>query len=225
VALAERIGAPVISLDRIQCCPDLAVGSGRPSNDELKGTRRHYLVDRSLSQGIISSMEANAILKRLVAEQGVRNQHIILEGGSVSLLDEMWRDEYWSSFLWTFKYFEIGDPDRYLVKARQRVHEMFDPKDGRASILEELDHLWRTPTLRAALEDIDGYRCAIRFARQRGMPISALLGMDAGARQELVDAIAEEYLLHAQWQMTRLRPAPPSWRPAAGGIGPFPTQV
>ncbi len=217
VALAERIGAPVIALDRIQCCTDLAMGSGRPSDDELKGTRRHYLANRRLSQGIISSIEANDLLKQLVAEQGVRCQDIILEGGSVSLLDVMVQDEYWSSFLWSFKYFEIGDPDGYLVRARMRVNDMFHPQDGRASLLEELDHMWRDPMLRAALEDVDGYRCAVGFARQRGMPISALLSMDAGASQELVNEIAKEYLQHAQWQMARLRPVPASWRPPVDG--------
>lgn len=218
VALAEQIGAPVIALDRIQCCPDLAMGSGRPSDGELRGTCRRYLANRRLSQGIVSAVEANDLLKRLVAEQGTRCQDLILEGGSVSLLEEMFQDEHWSSFLWTFTFFELGDPDRYLVKARRRVNDMFDPRDGRASILEELECLWCDPTLRTALEDIDGYRCAIRFARQRGLPVSALSRIDADARQELVDEIAREYLLHAQWQMARLQPVSPMWKAAVDGL-------
>jgi hypothetical protein len=67
------------------------------------------------------------------------------------------------------------------------------------------------------LEDVDGYRCAIQFARQRGVPISALLSMNGGARQELIDDIALEYLQHAQWQVRQLQPAPPSWRAAREG--------
>lgn len=55
VALARSAGAPVISLDRVQCCHELAVGSGRPSPSELLGTRREYLCEREVSRGVVSA--------------------------------------------------------------------------------------------------------------------------------------------------------------------------
>lgn len=59
VALAQQTGLPVLSLDRVQCCPQLSTGSGRPTVEELKGTSRLYLDDRPLVKGIIAAKQAH----------------------------------------------------------------------------------------------------------------------------------------------------------------------
>lgn len=84
VALARSAGAPVISLDRVQCCHELAVGSGRPSPSELLGTRREYLCEREVSRGVVSAAEANQLLLDKVARYATQERALILEGGSVS---------------------------------------------------------------------------------------------------------------------------------------------
>lgn len=211
IALAERTEAPVISLDRIQCCPEVAMGSGRPSTDELRGTCRVYLTSRKLSLGIVSAKEAHMLLKQHVAQYAPRSQRIILEGGSVSLINEIISDPYWASYRWTFTRFEMGSPDVYIAKARQRVREMLHPQDDRLSLLAELVHLWRDPALHAALQDIDGYRCAIQFARTRGLQVAQLSDMSTAFEQDLINEIAEEYFQHAQWQTREFLSIPSSW--------------
>lgn len=53
---------------------------------------------------------------------------------------------------------------------------------------------------RPILEEIDGYRCAIRFARKHDLAINQLPHIDAERRQDLIAAIANEYLQHAFMQ-------------------------
>ncbi|WP_352513759.1 MULTISPECIES: isopentenyl transferase family protein [unclassified Mesorhizobium] len=41
--MSREAGRPVIALDRVQCCPQIATGSGRDSDPELQSTQRVYL--------------------------------------------------------------------------------------------------------------------------------------------------------------------------------------
>lgn len=212
MAAAERTGAPVISLDRVQCCAEIPTGSGRPTPAELRGTQRIYVCSRKLINGVIPAHEAHKLLKLRVAECALRHRLIILEGGSVSLLNTMIADEYWDCFQWRSDRFELGDPTEFLSRARARVREMFERRGGRASLLEELVELWRDPRLHQALADIDGYRVAIRFAAERALPVAGLLSLDAETREELVEGIAQEYLDHARWQTREFLELPLSWK-------------
>ncbi|WIH05584.1 isopentenyl transferase family protein [Xanthomonas translucens pv. graminis] len=213
VALAERSGLPVVALDRIQCCPALATGSGRPLPSELRGTRRIYLASRRLSDGMMIASEANALLKHAVARHGGSGA-VILEGGSISLLRKMMADPHWANgFRWSSRRFRLGDPAAFLDRARRRVEQMLRADQARPSLLQELAVSWADPALRPVLEDVDGYRYAIRFAQQWGVPVSRLPDMDAQLRQRLVQGIAEEYLGHAQWQERDLGKLPATWQP------------
>ncbi|GAJ95492.1 hypothetical protein RRH01S_12_00490 [Rhizobium rhizogenes NBRC 13257] len=91
---------------------------------------------------------------------------------------------------------------------------MFAIKDERPSLLEELADLWNQEVLRPVLEDIDGYRCAIQFARENNIEISELLHLDPMRREALIAAIAEEYLEHARWQERDF----PDWQ-EGGNVG------
>lgn len=46
IQIAQETGWPVVALDRVQCCPQIATGSGRPLESELQSTRRIYLDSR-----------------------------------------------------------------------------------------------------------------------------------------------------------------------------------
>lgn len=212
VVLAEQTGAPVIALDRIQCCPELATGSGRPSLDELRGTHRIYIARQSLSDGIISAADANQRLKHRVVECALSHQQVILEGGSVSLLNEMTADPHWANFSWTFTCLRMPEPVTFLAHARQRVREMLHPTDGRPSLLDELAIAWHDVACRATLEDIDGYREAIALARRRQLSIPGLLHVESLLETELVDEIAMSYCRHARWQEQEFHPIPPTWQ-------------
>ena len=211
VALAERSGLPVVALDRILCSPGLATGSGRPLPSELRGTPRIYLASRRLVDGMMTASEAKALLKHAVAQHGGSGA-VILEGGSISLLREMMADPHWANgFRWSSRRFRLGDPAVFLDRARRRVEQMLRADEGRPSLLQELVAAWVGPVLRPALEDVDGYRYAIRFAQQWGVPVPRLPDIDAELRQRLVQGIAEEYLGHAQWQERDLGKLPATW--------------
>lgn len=211
VALAERTGATVISLDRVQCCFEISTGSGRPLPSELRGTKRVYLCSRKVVDGVIPADEANALLKQRVAEYATDGNMLILEGGSVSLLNRMISDPYWEDFQWRAESLPLGDPAMFLARAKARVWEMFQRKEGQPSLLDELVSLWADPATHPVLEDIDGYRYAIRFAREHGLPILQMHDLNAGLKQQLVEGIADEYLDHARWQTREFLDLPPSW--------------
>ncbi|CBA17048.1 isopentenyl transferase family protein [Xanthomonas albilineans] len=212
VALAEQSGWPVIALDRIQCYPELATGSGRPLSSELRGTRRIYLASRAVREGIIAADEAHALLKDMVGRHSAAGG-VILEGGSISLINRMIADPYWASgWQWHSRRLRLGDPAAFLDRALRRVEQMLRTHQEHPSLLEELVALWPDPALRPILEDVDGYRYAIRFARHWSLPVADLLSMRDEMKQRLIRGIAEEYLEHAQWQERDLLALPASWQ-------------
>lgn len=214
VELALTTSAPVIALDRFQGCREIATCSGRPLPAELRGTRRFYLAERSLSAGILLASEANQLLKQKVAECAQFSDAIILEGGSISILNEMVRDSYWAAdqFRWSFQRLSLGDPDAFFQRARRRVEQMFHPEPGIPSLLDELVQGWQDPALHNVLADIDGYRAAIAFANRKGYSIPDLLTLSATDRALLIDEIAQEYLQHAIWQERDMLPIPTTWQ-------------
>ncbi|WP_318765259.1 adenylate dimethylallyltransferase Ipt [Agrobacterium fabrum] len=199
IALAQQTGLPVLSLDRVQCCPQLSTGSGRPTVEELKGTTRLYLDDRPLVKGIITAKQAH---ERLIAE--VHNHEakggLILEGGSISLLRCMAQSRYWNAdFRWHIIRNELADEESFMSVARTRVEQMLRPSAG-LSIIQELVQLWREPRLRPILEGIDGYRYALLFATQNQITPNMLLQLDADMENKLIHGIAQEFLIHARRQ-------------------------
>lgn len=146
VALARATGAPVISLDRVQCCQELAVGSGRPSPSDLLGTRREYLCDRSVSSGVIPAADANQLLFDKVVRYSAHERALILEGGSVSLINAMIRDERWSEQgEWALCRIALPGRAVFMAQAIKRVRDMLEPPPGHAGILDELGACGRIP--------------------------------------------------------------------------------
>lgn len=200
VALAQRTGAPVIALDRIQCHFELAVGSGRPSPAELEETRRVYLCERPVAVGQLPADEANRLLHESVERFGEREPLLIVEGGSISLLQAIAADSRWTSYRWSFERLPLPPREVYLDRAERRVREMFSSASGR-SILDELLVLWPDPRSRPVLADVDGYRAIIAYARRRELPIIDLARLLTVTDYEnLVQDIALEYLGHAEDQ-------------------------
>ncbi|WP_367683169.1 isopentenyl transferase family protein [Xanthomonas oryzae] len=212
VALAEQTGWPVIALDRIQCCPEMSTCSGRPLPAELRATRRIYLTSRAVREGIIAADEAHALLVDLVDRHSAVGG-VILEGGSISLINRMILDPYWANdWQWRSHRLLLGERADFLDRALRRGEKMLRTGMGRPSLLEELVALWPDPALRPTIEDVDGYRYAIRFARQWNVPVGQLLSIGDEMKQRLIHGIAEEYLGHAQWQERDLLTLPANWQ-------------
>ncbi|RAT11855.1 MULTISPECIES: isopentenyl transferase family protein [Lonsdalea] len=212
VALAERNGAPVLVLDRIQCCPDVAIGSGRPSEQELRGTKRVYLNSRPIAQGIISAQQAVERLHQLIDHYSAIYPLIILEGGSVSILQEMVKHRTWGQqYAWSFEPVPMPSTEHFLKRATQRVWEMFYPGDGLKSLLDEMVQIWAYPEYRYTLADIDGYRCIISYMHQRRRHVDEILHMSLDEHKQLAEEIAREYWQHALWQQENFPAIPHTW--------------
>lgn len=117
VALAEQTGWPVIALDRVQCCPEMSTCSGRPLPAELRATRRIYLASRAVREGIIAADEAHALLVDLVDRRSAAGG-VILEGGSISLINRMILDPYWANdWQWRSHRLLLGECADFLDRA------------------------------------------------------------------------------------------------------------
>lgn len=209
VTLAEQTGAPVIVLDRIQCFPDLGVGSGRPTAAELRSTRRVYLADCKVADGELPPATGNALLHEHVARLSHETPLLILEGGSVSLLRTIAADPRWGSHDLTRERLHLQDGAGYLSTAKSRILEMLAPSDGSRSMLDEIAGLWSDTRCHAVLNGIVGYRSIIAYANRYGMPVAGLphtLSPDHIDR--LAEEIAGEYLVYARWQERELPAAP-----------------
>ncbi|WP_310124044.1 isopentenyl transferase family protein [Pseudomonas oryzihabitans] len=215
IEIAKATGWPVIALDRVQCCSDIAVGSGRPAAEELQATRRLYLDERSVKQGIPTAEEAHERLKALVDQLRQQEDGLILEGGSISLLNRMVADPYWEQpFTWQLHRLRLDSAQTFLSRAQARVETMLQGSPG---LLDELLAAWREPLARPVIADVDGYRQALAFARQHELAVEALPDLSDSLRRQLISDIAQEYLEHAYWQERDFPDIPESWRIQGSG--------
>lgn len=203
VALAEQTGAPVIVLDRIQCFPDLATGSGRPSAAEVGATRRIYLADRQVIDGELPADQANTLLHQHVAALA-HVPLLILEGGSVSLLKTIAADPRWRAHEQTWERLPLQAPAGYLSQAKARILSMLLPSNGTRSMLDELSRLWSDQRSHHILRGIVGYRTAISYAEQLAITPAELGGINIHQALSLADKIALDYLDYARWQEREL---------------------
>ncbi|WP_352939203.1 isopentenyl transferase family protein [Mesorhizobium sp. M0938] len=77
-------------------------------------------------------------------------------------------------FQWHVRRLRLGNSDAFVERAKHRVTDMFVPRQGRPSSLQELVAHWNDDAVRPTLEYFDGYRCAIRFAREHSLTISEM---------------------------------------------------
>jgi len=170
------------------------------------------LCDRKVSDGVISAIEANMRLKEKVSLYSNSHSTIILEGGSVSLINEMFSDSHWENDIeWVVQKLPLPTRANFVQRARKRVHEMLHPTDDNPSILDELVELWADPRTHSILKDIDGYRQLIRFAYSSNIPVEDLCTVEPSTMGLLAARIVEEYWQHAEWQEQQFLPVPASW--------------
>lgn len=205
VELAEQTGAPVIVLDRIQCFPELAVGSGRPSPAELRSTRRIYIKDCMVIDGELPATTANTLVHEHVARLIREEPVLILEGGSVSLLRTIAADPRWGTYSQSWERLHLREVASYLSKAKSRVQEMLAPSDGTWSMLDEIARLWPDTRSHAVLGGIVGYKTIIAYAARYRIPVTALRHtLSPEQIGHLAEEIAGEYLIYARWQEREL---------------------
>ncbi len=169
VDLAARLSAPVIVLDRIQIYPELSTGSGRPRPEELRGTERLYLTERRVADGELSAAESQALLLARVEELRTRHTILVMEGGSISLMQEICAHSVWRSHQLTLHYTPAPRESIYRELLQRRIRAMLQPSPGQPSILSELAAVWGDERAQAFVETIGGYHTLVAWCRERGI--------------------------------------------------------
>jgi adenylate dimethylallyltransferase len=210
-ARARRTDAPVVVLDRIQCHPEVAVGSGRPSAEEVAGTRHVYLCERPLSAGELPPSYAHRLVMRHVGRLASPDGTVILEGGSVSLLRRMVRDLRWADFAWSSERISLPAPDEYLPSARARMREMLRPAAGGPGMLDELAAAWADPRTHATFDSIFTYRITVRALARDHVAVEQAPDIGSKACDRIAEELAVAVLAHARWQERELPDLPVSW--------------
>ncbi|WP_406191236.1 isopentenyl transferase family protein [Streptomyces sp. NBC_01017] len=204
VALGQQHRSPVVALDRLQCHPDLAVGSGRPEAAGLAGTERIYLDDnRPVGVGLLPPEAAVERVAALVHHhRSSGGEHLIFEGGSISILQELAKRDDWSagidlhvSLLLEKSYIEY---DRNM---QTRIGEMLGYTGDAPTLIGELRALWLDSAAMSVLRKLMTYSAIIDFCEREGLDLTEMNSTaEAAFRFTFFRIIYREFMNHAERQ-------------------------
>jgi len=213
VKLAKESGAPVISMDRIQCLRGVYVGSGRPTGDELEGTRRIYLDDdRPLFKG---ELDIEVAMHRLMTIAGTALSEcgqVIVEGGSISMIERLAADTSWMAAAPIKAVCLLPrDTQEYGRRIQKRVAAMVGYHRGLDTMQQEIARAWYTHSaVPGVLRRICGYREIIGMAARRGLIAPQVAEIQL--RAECMAAVVGAHLAYASLQQQAMRRAMRSLR-------------
>jgi adenylate kinase family enzyme len=203
IALAKQTKAPVIVLDRIQIYQELATGSGRPAVEELEGTTRVYLEKRRIADGELSAQEAFSKTIRLLEVLFLKHKLLILEGGSISLCQYLFKSGILYNYQTTIQYLSVGNEVSYYRCLWNRMHNALVSRLGQRSLVEELDRVWRQQHELAFVRTILGYNILADWCEQFGQPPCQTwntIQEDDSLYAQLTDQMFSAYLKYSQHQ-------------------------
>ncbi|WP_245009903.1 isopentenyl transferase family protein [Streptomyces rhizosphaericus] len=214
-AAAARGECPVIALDRIQCHPEIAVGSGRPPQRDLADTTRLYLDDRPLSYGPITARSAVDRLVRTQRRLLSGTTTLILEGGSISLLRALLQRTDWCrGWLVHATVCIDGGAHQYATRVSTEVRRMLGYTTaalGARTFQDELAALWDDPVTRKQAYRLVGYRQAIDLCERDGLTPRQLAAPGGHRRrQDLEDTLRQGHLAYASQQRQAFAKALPA---------------
>ncbi|MER6090256.1 isopentenyl transferase family protein [Streptomyces bluensis] len=200
-ALAKADGAPVVVADRIQCFTDLATTSARAGADE-PGVSRFWLGDRTVLDGDYPAAEAAHVLIDTVTRLSGEHQQVIIEGGSISLLQHL--AGHLPDLPWRFTVALLAMPDRasYLAALTARARAMLTPVPPGRSLLDELAALWRIPRARTFVASVNGLEAALEWCAKYSVDPAEADSPDVPAelRERLAHMIGVRHLEHGLLQ-------------------------
>ncbi|MGV0816083.1 isopentenyl transferase family protein [Mycolicibacterium boenickei] len=216
-AYARETDAPVVVLDRFQCFQELAVVSGRPSDESLRSTTRIYLDDRRLADGEFSADCAYSALLQMLSELAHYEPLVILEGGSLSLCGKLMStlDVLPYESVVHIRYVDI-ESSTYRAAVAERVKTMVGCDQAQPNLLDELRYAWRLKEQRGFLQSICGFDALLSWCKSnkiRPAAIGAQL-LESSQRDDLVDLIAASHLQYARSQIQAFE----SWRLSMPGM-------
>ena len=140
LALARRVGSPVVSCDSRQVFREMRIGTVRPTDAQLAEVPHYFIADRSVTEPFTAGqfeLEALALLDRLFQD----HETVVMAGGSGLYIDALCNG---------LDDFPPADPElREQLSARLR-------KEGVAALRAELRLL--DPESYAALDPANGQR-------------------------------------------------------------------
>jgi tRNA A37 N6-isopentenylltransferase MiaA len=199
VQLAKKSGAPVIAVDRIQVYEDLAITSGRPSDDELGGTARTYLDHRLTTSSPVEMTAAEGLrrLRRLIAQAP---SGAILEGGSISLWETFFAERDAQGNVSTIIVRRIADWQRFARRVEQRILGLLGSPSR--SMLDELGATLTDHRSRRLVLGTVGIRQLQEWTERRHIAPEALSDVkhDLEMCQSLAAHMTPAWVYHARMQ-------------------------
>lgn len=200
-SLAKVVGAPVVVADRIQCFTDLATTSARAGANE-PGVRRLWLGDRTVPAGDYPAAEAARKLIDTVGKLSSEHQHVIIEGGSISLLQHVVRQLPCLPWQFTTRLVPMPDRDSYLATLTDRARAMLAPVPPGKSLLEELAAAWQVTQARGFVASVNGLEAALDWCEEYSIDPAGLGCFDVPEKlkERLAHLIAVRHLEHGMVQ-------------------------
>lgn len=180
---APNLRAPVIVLDRIQCFSDIPITSIRSFVTD--GIPRYYLNDRTIADGDYSAEEAFPDLMHLIDKLAGAHNLILMEGGSISLLEKL--VHYGElPFRLSVEVMPLGERVQHWRRLRSRAEKMLRPDGGGTGILQEISQAWRYEKQRPFIASIVGPDAVLAWCERNGVDPA-----EVGERPLTERAIAE----------------------------------
>jgi hypothetical protein len=218
---AEHGGCPVVSLDRFQGYPEIAIGSGRPRHDDAGGSPRIYLYDGPFADGTMSApacAERFRVILRNFRRDGV--EALVAEGGSISIVTHIAANpDCFHGWAVRVTVRTADSARRYETRIARRVRTMLGDGPGTTgarTLLHELGELWEDQRARGHASTIVGYQEAIELCLSQRIPPRDLFGHRW--RHQLAHSITAGHLSYAQQQRRVLAFAIPALRKIAGTV-------
>ena len=196
-SIAPNLRAPIIVLDRIQCFSDIPITSIRSFVTD--GIPRYYLSDRTIADGDYSAEEAFPDLLRLIAELASAHNLILMEGGSISLLEKL---AHYAElpFRLSVEVMPLGNRVQHWRRLRARAEVMLSPDDGGAGILQEISRAWRHEKQRPFIASIVGPEAVLAWCERNGID-PAEVGERPLAERALAELAADITTTHLDYSL------------------------
>lgn len=185
--LAARLDAPVVVADRIQCYVDLPVTSARDERPD-----RHHLAVRTVPDGDYPLHEATSALVHRVETMARTHDHVVVEGGSISLLRRFADCRGRFPFRLDARVLPIGNGPAHLARLHARAERMV--RDG---MLDEIAKAWQHHAQRPFVASVNGPEAVLRWCEETGTHPEDLPGVDEAAIAELTERIAVVHHEHS----------------------------
>ena len=142
IKLAKEFSLPIISADAFQCYKELNIGTDKPSSNQLKGIKHHFINEYSINDDV-SVFLFQKEMRKVIDEYISEGKDIIVTGGTLLYIRALLFDYVFIDSLPTKKYDELSLDllQKELRKRSLKLAEKIDINNPRRIIrtLEKLD--------------------------------------------------------------------------------------